>query len=216
MGLSSLMDHQPRRTYTRWWQRSAVVNTSMWRQDSGLITVLSQASARADDLLHRSANNQLIFMLPAGALKSHNDCHHTMSCWGHRPVVQTRMYTSTTERKPTIIHIYLVIRRHVRMDKQMYINKHMHVHVRCHTVEWRRVNRVQTARVNARLQSGCYKLHKSIHTEHSPSRKETYIMSLLTQDESTRRETCETVHMYEGKSWWQRFLLQNVWLFKIS
>lgn len=99
----------------------------------------------------------------------------------HDCLTHLQWKNKNTHRLPIRINVW--IDKQMYIDKEMYINKHIRAHIRCHTGEWRRVNRLQTVKVNARLQSGCYKLHqhKSIHTEHFSSRKETYIMSLLTQ-----------------------------------
>lgn len=78
-GLIALMDllelprHQRQATghrgrALRWWLRYVVVNLSMWKPDSDLIIILSRASACTEDTLSCSADNQLIFMLPIGAV----------------------------------------------------------------------------------------------------------------------------------------------------
>lgn len=66
--LSSVSDHWPQKTHTRWWQWYVAVNLSMWNPDSSHIIILSQASAHTETLPPCSADNQLIFMFPTGAL----------------------------------------------------------------------------------------------------------------------------------------------------
>ena len=162
--LSSASDHRPQGTHARWWRWYVVVNLSMWKPDSSLIIILSQASACTEDLLPCSADNQLAFMLPTGAfLKGHNDSHHSMS-W---LVVQIHIHLSHTHTH-THRHAYRGIAQihiaypHAHEDKQMYTCKHVQAHKRSfsHTRvwwEWRsigRVNRLQTVEVNGWLQSG--------------------------------------------------------------
>lgn len=173
----------------------------MWKPDNSLIIILSQASARTEDLLPCSADNQLIFMLLTGALwkvimtaimPSANEvtvqlpegkCTYPSLSHTH-----THVYRGITQMHIACPHAY------VHVDKQMYTYKHIQAHKRSHTHTHTRVVRVQKYRKSQqtadsggkRLAPGwkrsCLDVINSTNIKVDTYKEvDVYIISLLTQ-----------------------------------